>query len=620
MRWKSSGKALQSLKMPKPLIKNHVKETFLFYQRAWVALAIILILSSALIARFIYLQIIENNLYTTLSKNNRVNILPIPPKRGLIYDRNGVLLASNTPIFSLDITPSETQHLNSTIESLKKIMPISETEIQTFYQQHKIHRQFEAIPLKLKLTDEEMAKFYVNQHQFPGTHIHARLIREYPMKEATANVVGYVSRITKQDLKKIQPENYVATHYIGKTSIERFFEPLLHGITGYQQVETNANGEILRVLKQTPPIAGDDLYLTIDSRLQKIAHDALKGNEGAVVAIAPKTGQVLVMVSNPSYDPNLFVKGMTNLLFQKMAHDTRKPLFNRAIRGQFPPASTLKPLVALTALDNEFITPQTTIIDKGWFRLPKSEHQYWDWRHDGHGKVNLFKAIVVSCDTYFYQLAVKLGIARIADIMDRFGFGRYTGIEMREELPGLVPLPQWKKAHHGEPWYIGDTIITIIGQGYALVTPLQLAVATATLANQGLRFKPTLLLKKQSPSGNMIYNPRQAQDPIMLHHESVWKIVIDAMQGVITQGTGARHFGKDAPYSVAAKTGTAQLYKIRNRYISQADLPKKLRDHSWFIAFAPVKNPKIAIAVIVEHDDSAPTVARKVMDKYMEIQ
>lgn len=600
-------------------IKDHISETNLFTRRTIILGVGVLVCTLILLSRLVYLQIIQHNLYTTLSKQNQVNLIPIEPNRGLIYDRNGVLLAENIPVFSLEITPDRVESLKQTILRLQKIVPISKDDIKSFYKQLRQKRAFEHIPLRLKLTDTEVAKFSVNQYRFPGVAVRARLIRHYPMNEALSHVLGYVGRINERELEKVDTANYSATNFIGKVGIEKFYEDQLHGSVGYEQVETNASGRIVRVLKRTPPIPGKNLYLSIDSGLETAAEEALGDLRGAVVAIQPNTGEVLALVSSPSYNPNLFVRGISTKQYNKLSKSPDQPLYNRAIRGQYPLASTIKPFLALEGLDTRTVTRAYKIFDPGWYKLPRNSHLYRDWKRGGHGWINVTRAIMVSCDTYFYNLANMMGIGKIDNILTRFGFGISTNIDMGEELPGLVPGPAWKKHTKGMNWYTGDTLISGIGQGYMLTTPLQLAVATAALAEHGIRYQPHLLYKSESADGKFTTASKEQRYPVLLKHKWVWNTVINAMQQVITsrEGTGYR-FGRNTPYTVAAKTGTAQVFSAKfHEHLDEKNLPMNLRDHSLFIAFAPVDNPKIAIAVVVENSSKAANIARKVMDYYL---
>ncbi len=598
-------------------LKDPQQEQRLFTRRVIIAIIGVCILSFLLSLRLAYLQLDQTKLYTTLSNENQLNLVPIAPNRGLIYDRNGVLLAENLPVFSLEVIPDKVVDLNKMIAALQAVVKISPEEIQAFHKQLKQRRRFEEIPLRLRLTPAEVARFYVNQYRFPGVVVNARLLRYYPLGSAMVNVLGYVGRINERELLHVNRTNYSATNYIGKVGIEKYYEKQLHGTVGYEQVETDASGRIVRVLQRTPPIPGDNLHLTIDSGLQIVAEEALAGHRGAVVAIQPKTGQILSLVSNPSYDPNPFVTGISHKAFQTLQSSPDQPLYNRAIRGQYPLGSTIKPFLALEGLATNTVTPKTRIFDKGYFQLNDHTRRYRDWKKGGHGWINIDNAIIQSCDTYFYELSLKLGINRIGKIMREFGFGSATGIDMGEELPGLVPSPEWKLKTLGAHWYAGDTINSVIGQGYMLATPLQLASATATLAMHGERFRPYILSKASLPGGISIDQAPIPEPPVRIPQRD-WNNVIKAMQGVIfnPRGTGIR-FGKPK-YSVAAKTGTAQVFSLRmGEEYNIEDIPKNLRDNSAFIVFAPVEHPQIAVAVMVQNSMIAPNVARKVIDYYL---
>ncbi len=604
-------------------IKNHVQEIQLISQRCIIMLVGMVFLVLLLTLRLGYLQLSKHALYNTLSNKNSLDLIPIEPTRGLIYDRNGVLLAENIPVFSLDVIPFEVDNYPKALAEIAKIIPLTDTDIAQFQKQLKQHRRFDEIPLKLRLSEAEVAKFAENTYRFPGFLVKARLIRHYPFDASLSHTLGYVGRINIDELADIDATNYSATNYIGKLGIEKYYEDELHGTVGYEQVENDASGEPVRILNQIVPIPGKNLYLTLDSKLQFVAEQALEGMRGAVVIIQPKTGEILAMVSQPSYDPNLFVSGISNQDFEALQNSPNRPLYNRALRGLYPLASTIKPYIAIEGLDSGVITPSFSLFDPGWYQLKNSDHLFHDWRHHGHGTVNLLKAIVSSCDTYFYDLAAKLGIQRIDHILSEFGFGELSGIDVDEELPGVISSPEWKRTTKGVPWYLGDTIISGIGQGYMQATPLQLAVAVATLANQGQHFTPHLLLKEQEPGKAAVSQSPILINKVELTNNNYWNIVISAMQSVITSpnGTGYLHFGHPA-YSVAAKTGTAQVYtKQRNEtdedVNAQSRLPEKLRDHSLFIAFAPAENPQIAIAVVVENSKLAPGVARKIMDFYL---
>ncbi len=598
-------------------IADRYQESRMMLRRSIAILICLLIAVFILITRLAILQIHDHNHYKTLARENRLGLVPIEPNRGLIYDRNGLLLAKNTPVFSLDVLPDQVKNLNDSITQLQKIIPISPTDLQAFHRQLKQKRRFEDVPLKLKLTPEQVATFSVNAFRFPGIVVKAHLIRDYPLGEQDAAVLGYTGRINEQELQHVDAANYSATNFIGKVGVERYFESLLHGQVGYKRVETNAQGEAVRTLRNTPPTPGATLFLTIDDQLQAAAEKALGDHRGAVVVIQPSTGQVLALVSNPSYDPNQFVLGMAEHQYNALANAPAQPLYNRAIRGQYPFGSTIKPFIALEGLATHTITPQDQIFDPGYFQLPNSQHVYHDWKRSGHGWVNVTRALEVSCDTYFYHLAALMGINKIDTIMNAFGFGHITSVQMIEELPGLIPSPAWKLKSQGIHWYTGDTIISSIGQGYMLATPIQLAQGVATIAERGKRYQPNLLLKIQMPDGTIINQSPIVETPVE-EPADAWNTVIQGMTDSVTQlhGNAYRVFGANPPpYTVAGKTGTAQVFASRG--YAQAALPSRLRDHSLFIAFAPVENPQIAIAVVIENSSGATNVARHVMDAYL---
>ncbi len=606
--------------MPKSslTLKDYLYELKLFQSRVIVVSLLIILCCIGLAVRLIFLQIYQHKLYTTLSEHNQITLLPLPPKRGLIFDRNGVLLAKNIPVFSLEVIPEYTHNLRSTITQLKKLVTLDEDDISEFYKLLKQTKHFQSIPIKIQLTPEEVAKFAVNQYQFPGVMIKARLIRDYPLGAALSQVVGYVGRINAQEYSQIDQSNYSIDGYIGKVGIEKYYEAQLHGKAGYEKVEIDASGRIIRVLQKQPAIAGDNLYLTIDSELEQVAEKALGDNAGAVVAIQPNTGEILALVSNPSYDPNQFVAGLSNKTFLALQDAPDRPLYNRALRGQYPIASTIKPFLGLAGLNNGVITPEYTIRDPGYFILNGTNHVYHDWLHRGHGYVNLTKAITESCDTYFYNLANLLGINAIDEVLHEFGFGSTTGIDMNEELPGLVASPAWKKQRMQQHWYSGDTVNASIGQGYMLTTPLQLANATAALATRGQHFQPHLLYKLALPNQDTVTISSIELTPIVFQ-PATWQVVLSAMHDVIYAGDGTGYrFGRNAPYDAAGKTGTAQVYSLKqDQHSNDQTTPKSLRDHSLFIAFAPFNNPQIALAVVVEHSKEAASVARKVLDYYL---
>ncbi len=585
--------------------------------------AVLIVLSLILILRLAFLQISEFKRYQTLSLKNQMSIIPIAPPRGVILDRNGVLLAENIPVYVLEIVPERVKDIKATLTRLQKLIPsITDDDMENFKRVRSQNRSFVPIPIKLKLSEEEVAIFAINQYRFPGVSIKARLMRHYPLGEMTAHVLGYVGRINVQELKNVDSTNYRGTNFIGKAGVEKYYEDILHGKVGYQMVETDVSGRTLRVVNKINPRSGAKLYLSIDTRLQKAAYDALKDKRGAVVVINTHNGEVLTMVSSPSFDPNLFVSGVSSKDYKILSNALQRPLFNRAVRGVYPPASTIKPFVGLAGLDKGFITTETAIYDPGKFKLPTSSHLFRDWKKTGHGVINFKRAITVSCDTYFYQLGHKMGISNIEDMLVKFGLGQLSHIDLYEEAGGLVPSSRWKRQAKGVSWYPGDTLITSIGQGFMLATPLQMANATASLSQHGQRFRPHLLSKTVNSDNEEIEKYKPVEEyPVYLRDEDNWDIVADAMHSVLTsnEGTGYR-FGRNPPYPVAGKTGTAQVHSGRQyEKAKYEDIPEALRDNSLFIAFTPVKEPEIAIAVVVENDVSASTVARKVLDAYYQL-
>lgn len=600
-------------------IKNHHQEIQLIAQRSMLALIFICLLIIILILRLAYLQIYKQDVYVTQSTKNWLDLVPIEPTRGLIYDRDGILLAENIPVFSLDILPYQVPDLPKTLAAVKKIVNLNDNDIHQFHRQLKQHRRFDEIPLKLRLSEEEVAHFTENQYRFPGVIIKARLMRHYPFGESFSHVLGYVGRINAQELNDIDSINYSASHYIGKLGIEKYYEEELHGKVGYEEAENDASGKPIRILKEIKSTPGKNIYLTLDSTLQRVAEKALAEHRGAVVAIQPSTGQVLAMVSQPGYDPNLFVVGINRKDYQTLQHSSDKPLFNRAVRGLYPLASTIKPYLALQALDTQITTPDYSISDPGWFQLKNYSRLYHDSSRHGHGTVNLSKAIQVSCDIYFYELGSKMGIRSMDEILAKFGFGTSTGIDLDDELNGIVASPEWKEKTKGVHWYEGDTIISAIGQGFMQATPLQLASAVSILANRGQRLLPHLLLGEQTPGGDYHAQSPTPLNPVMLHDKKNWAIVIDAMQQVVSPRGTAHSLNNKLAYTIAAKTGTGQIASRRNpdEEDKQDTLPEKLRDHHLFIAFAPVENPEIALAIITENSNATLEAARTILDFYL---
>jgi len=605
-------------------LKDHFHETQIFNQRVLVAAVIMLILLSLLLIRLAYLQISNQQYYSTLSEKNRVSIQPIAPTRGLIFDRNGILLAQNLPSFTLEIIPEHVIDLEQTLEKLKLLIHIKAEEIKRFKKSLRQKRRFEGVPLRFRLNEEEVAKISVQQHQLPGVIINAQLSRHYPQGKLAAHAVGYVSRINETELKKLDASNYSATTHIGKVGIERTYEKLLHGKVGFQHIETNAQGRTLRVLDRTLPTSGKNLYLNIDSKVQAVAEKGLAENNGALVAIDPRNGAVLAMVSMPIYDPNLFVHGISSKNYRQLSDSAERPLFNRALRGQYPPGSTIKPVVGLAGLELQELHTHDELNCPGYYMLKNDERKYRDWKKEGHRLTDLHKAITESCDVFFYDLALNLGIDNMSSYLSYFGLGKRTGIDLLGELAGLNPTREWKRRSRNLPWFPGETLITGIGQGFMLTTPLQLANMTAAIATQGKRFKPQMLRGIQNEqSSPLIKTKMKNLTSVPITDEKNWQTVVNAMKSVVhgVHGT-ARGIKRRLQYTIAGKTGTAQVFGIaQDAEYKKEEIAKKLQDHALFVGYAPIENPRIAVALIVENGGSggsvAAPIARRVMDQYL---
>lgn len=608
-------------------LKDHLRETHIFQQRLVVAMVMIGVLILGLVARLFWLQILHRDHYATLSENNRVNVLPIPPTRGLIYDRNGVLLAQNLPSFTLELVPEHIDDLAKTLDDLAKLVALTDEDVLRFHRNRKKKRRFEGVPLRFRLSDAEVARLAVNQYRLPGVQVRAELTRHYPLGKLAAHAIGYVGRINERELQRLDASDYLGTSYIGKVGIERAYEELLHGHVGFQQVETNAQGRTLKVLERTLPEPGRNLYLNLDVRLQRVAEQAFGDRNGALVAIDPRNGGVLALVSMPTYDPNLFVNGLDTLTFKQLRDSPERPLFNRALRGQYPPGSTIKPFIGLAGLELDEIRAGEPLSCPGWFMLKNDPRRYRDWKKTGHGETDLTKAIVESCDVYFYDLAMRLGIDRMHDYLARFGLGQRTGIDIRGELSGLLPSSGWKRRTYRTVWYPGETLIAGIGQGFMLTTPLQLAAITATLATYGQRMTPRMVMAIQDPDSTARETVAPLpQAPVPIVRRSDWDTVIEAMRKVVTGPHGtARGIARGLTYTLAGKTGTAQVFGIKqDEEYKEEEVHHKLRDHALFIAFAPVEKPTIAVAVIVENGghggSAAAPIVRKVIDVWMQTQ
>ncbi len=604
--------------------KDIVEESRLVRRRVICSTLLILLLMLLVIARLVHLQVIDHEHFITLSQNNRVKILPIPPIRGLIYSRDGVLLADNQPAFSLEIIPEQADNLDELIRRLSRIVSVQDEDIARFRRLLNEKRRFESVPLRFNLSEYEVARFAVDRHLFPGVEVIARPYRRYPLRADTSHVVGYVGRIDENDMERLDKSNYAGTIHVGKFGAERAYEKLLHGRVGHQQVEVNAQGRIIRVLERTPPEPGKNIHLTLDVSLQKVAVEALQDKRGAIIAIDPNNGEVLALVSSPGYDPNPFVNGIDAGTYRALLASSDTPLINRVLQGKYPPGSTIKPFLGVAALAYGVRGSDETIWCPGWYSLKGGEHRYRDWKKHGHGYMNLTHAIMESCDVYYYSLAHELGIKRIHEALSDFGFGRKTGIDISGELPGLVPSSEWKRKVYNQPWFPGETVIAGIGQGSILVTPIQLVTATASLANHGKVVSPHLAHEARNPiTGEVTVLENNNFRRMALYEPAYWKIVTGAMVDVVHSDRGtARRSGLGTPYRIAGKTGTAQLFGIaQDEEYKADDVPEELQDHALFIAYAPADTPKIAVAIIVENGGSgsktAAPIARRLFDHYL---
>lgn len=605
-------------------VKDQITEARLFSQRALVAMAFVLLALLALAGRMAQLQVLQHEHFTTLSDNNRVRLQPLPPTRGLIFDRNGVLLAENLPSHRLEITPEQVEDMDLMLAELQQLVEINEPDLKRFKRLSKRNPPYSGVPLRFRLTEDEVARVAVNLHRFPGVEIKADLTRHYPRGAHATHVIGYVGRIDEKELKSIDTSQYSGSTHIGKTGVEKSYEALLHGQVGYQQVETNAQGRVLRILTSTPPLPGQNLYLTIDTRLQAVAEQALGEYNGAVVAIDPRNGEVLAFASMPGYDPNLFVNGISVPDYRDLNTSPDRPLFNRALRGVYPPGSTVKPLIGLAGLEYGVIDRNSTVYCPGYYRLPNSDHRFRDWKKGGHGMTKLDEGIYQSCDVFFYDLALNMNISRLHDYLDHFALGRPTGIDLVGEKSGLLPSKEWKRSVHKQAWYPGETLIAGIGQGYMLATPLQLAHSTAVLAQHGQQFQPRMLHATQHQGSDDVRpEPPRELPSVEIVSRDNWDHVIDSMTEVVHGRWGtARTIGKGSPYRIAGKTGTAQVFSLGQDEKYNADrLQKHLHDHALFVAFAPAEAPRIAIAVIAENggggSSTAAPIAKQVLDAYL---
>ncbi|MDB5801266.1 MAG: peptidoglycan glycosyltransferase [Rhodocyclales bacterium] len=598
-----------------------------FRARVAVAGVFVLVCFGLILSRFVFLQIVRHDYYSTRAEENRISLVPIVPNRGLIIDRNGVILARNYSAYTLEITPSKVRNLEGTIDELAEVIEVQPKDRKRFRKLLDESKNFESLPIRTRLTDTEVARFIAQRYRFPGVEIKARLFRQYPQGELASHALGYIGRINVKEAEVIEEDdemaaNYRGTDHIGKIGLEQSYETYLHGMTGFEQVEVDASGRAVRALRRTPPVPGDNLVLTMDAELQKIADQAFGDRRGALVAIEPGTGGILALVSKPTFDPNLFVDGIDPQNWDILNTSIDKPLLHRAIYSAYPPGSTFKPYMALAALMTGKRTPTQTIYDPGYYVF--GNNTFRDDKKGGHGTVDMYKSIVQSCDTYYYMLANDMGIDLLSSTIGQFGFGAKTGIDMQGEAEGVLPSPAWKKRRFKKPeqqkWYAGETISIGIGQGYNSYTVIQMAHAMATLAAGGVMFKPHLVryIEDAKTGKRTVIEPTPIKTiPISPENLAVIK---QAMVGVNKAGTGARAFA-GAEYESAGKTGTAQVYSLKGAKYKEGEVNLRLRDHALFIAFAPVENPKIALAVLVENGgfgaQAAAPIARQVLDYYL---
>ncbi|MDN3555304.1 penicillin-binding protein 2 [Halomonas maura] len=610
------------MRQQRDTLKNTEQELRVFRWRALLAVLVVIILTGLLGGRLFYLQVVQHEVYSTRSEKNRVRVEPLPPTRGLIYDRNGVLLAENRPTYNLTLVRERVDDLDETLSLLVELLELPEEEVEAFrLRSRQRQRPFQPALLMSDLDEAQIARLAVNRHRLPGVEVEAQLLRYYPDAEDLSHVLGYVGRINAEELQTLDTGDYAGTHFIGKTGVERFYEDELHGQAGLRKVETNARGRVLRELGRTDPVPGETLTLTLDKPLQQLAVDLLDGRRGAIVAIAPQSGEILAMASVPGFDSNQFVTGIDVSSYRALQQDLDLPLFNRAIRGSYPAGSTIKPFMAITGLKEGVITPDTTVYDPGYYQLPNDDRRYRNWLRWGHGRVDLERALAVSNNTYFYSLAHELGIDRIHDSLAQFGFGQRVAADVAGESQALLPSRDWKQARFNQPWYPGETLSVGIGQGYLQITPLQLATATAVLANRGDWVQPRLALEIDSEP--VLSALSETPPDIDLANPAWWDRVYSGMEKVLSGREGtARRSGAGLEYRMAGKSGTAQVFSLgQDQRYNAAELKERLRDHALFMAFAPVEDPQIAVSVIVENagggSSHAAGLAREMTDFWL---
>lgn len=621
-------------------IRDHHSESSLFAGRALFCLFLVGVVFVILLVNLYHLQVTGFQEFQTRSNSNRITVLPVAPNRGLIYDRNGEILAENIAVYSIEIIPEEVPQLDDTLQRLVELLELPESTIPTFKNQLRRARRFPQIPFVDNVTEEQVARFSLHQHHFPGVSVEGRHQRYYPHGDLFTHVLGYVGRINRQDIQRLQATeqyaNYAATRTIGKLGVERYYEETLHGKTGYQTVEVNNRGRVIRTLEFSPPTPGKDIYLEVDVEMQKIAQHQLQGRRGAIVVMDSKTGGLLAMYSNPSYNPNWFVSGISTSQYQSLLQDPNNPLINRASQGRYPPASTIKPHMGLLGLQKGTITPSTSIWDPGYYELEGVERRFRNWRSWGHGWVDLHKAIQVSNNTFYYELAHKLGIDAISDFMLDLGFGDFTGIDIHEENRAVMPSRGWKRANYNEAWYTGETLSVGIGQSFWTATPLQLATTTNTIVTKGRRLQPRFLRGIREGEHIQYQEPFEKQ-PLQLDNESYFTTIMEGMERVISRADGTAHAAfVGAPYRAAGKTGTAQVISradIEEEEVIELDtdgepipieVDERLRNNATYVGYAPASDPQITLAIAIENVGggglNAAPVARRIMDFYFNKQ
>jgi penicillin-binding protein 2 len=615
-----------------PELRNPERELSHFRRRILIAGAVMIVAFAGLFGRFVYLQLVLHSHYQTLAESNRIAIVPIPPNRGVITDRNGVVLAQSYSAYTLEVTPSRVKNLDAMIDELSRVVEVQPRDRKRFKRLLEDSKNFESLPLRTRLSDEEVARFAVNRYRFPGVEIKARLFRQYPFGETASHLIGYIGRINDRDVRRIEEwgdtANYKGSDYIGKVGVEISFERELHGVTGVEEVEVDAGGRAVRTLSRTPPTSGNNLRLALDIKLQQVAERAFGDRRGALVAIEPSTGEVLAFVSKPGFDPNLFVDGIDPASWDQLNDSPDKPMLNRPLRGAYPPGSTIKPFLALGALASGKRTPTQAIFDPGYYQIAGSAHRFRDDKPGGHGYVDMYKSIVVSCDTYYYMLAADTEIDDTYAFMSQFGFGRDTGIDIDGELPGVLPSRDWKRERFAgknfrdehRKWYLGDSISAGIGQGYNAFTPVQQAQAIAVIANDGIGLRPHVVKSIESiGTGEVRAVAPQVTHTLNVKPEQL-AVIKAALAGVPKEGTSAQAF-VGAKYASGGKTGTAQLYSLKGEKYMAGHVDERLRDHAWYIAYAPADHPKIAVAVLVENGgfgaQAAAPIARAVFDYFL---